>query len=278
MSYPTVLPSPVRSGYQAVALAPKQKTVMDDNSTRIRRKLLSNAIVFTLTWTLTDTQKAAFEGWFAYDHMYGHNWVDLPAIGTGGTIPIKSMDGNPSYSPEGVNLWTVSGRFLSRRPKYVLPPLTGKLLMWPTLLPQPEAKGFTATKVNPGSQSDISKITLPQTRRRFMTTVTQYKVTIFCEPAERDIFNDFHYNQLIDGACWFNMRIHNSVDNLPTRCRIIDEPAETPLDGIYQFTFTVETNDARIMSRAAYQEIAGTCDPQFHNNYSDCYFEQDYVE
>lgn len=269
MPYPSQLPPPIRSGYTGTYLSPQKRTKMDDGSTRTRRKLISNGKIFNFTWSLSEYQKDIWKGWFKFEHVNGQNWVEAPGLSGGPPILIKSMDGNPTITTDGTSRWTITGRFRQRMPPFAPGPNTG-LPAWPVGLPETEAEGYTITQVDPATVSDISRYAAPQLRKRFESINTELAVKLILEPAQKDIFDNFYYNTLIGGECWFTMRVPGSMDNSPTRVKVVGEPAEQTLGGIYQVTFKVETSQMKTISRDAYFLIVGETD------YAADYFAEDY--
>lgn len=277
MTYPTVLPRPIRSGYTMTVLSPIKRTKMDDGSSRTRRKILSNPRVMTLSWQLTGAERAIFEGWMKWDNNYGMNEVEVIVVGNETPLKVTCLDGNPSFKPAPGDNWQVSARFLEKRPKFVMPPKMTTLPVWPSGLPDYESDDYSIIRIDPTAMSDISKYATPVRRSRFKTLNVEYQVGVIVTAEQREIFYNFYYNTLIGGTGFFSAKYVNSMDDSNIRVKMASDPTEVTENGIFKITFTIETSEAKVMSRAAYQAAVGT-DPAFANGYSDDYFQNDYVE
>lgn len=271
MAYPEKLPLPVRSGYNGSYLAPQKGTKMDDGSVRTRRTGVSNSKVLNLTWVLTGAQRKLFDSWMRFENLFGQNWVEIPALGVDGVIKVRSIDGTPRRNSKETDQWEVSGRFIHKMPKFLVPP-RGALPVWPEALPHPEAADMSLTSIDPSITSNINAQAMPATRQRFYTVWTEVTIGIICTMAERDAYNDFYYNTLIGGDCWFNMPLGGPHDPTLTRVKVRGEPVESPFGGIFKINFTVITDTFPEMSRSEYYALVG------QGPYADDYFAEDYTE
>lgn len=277
MAYPTVLPRPVRDSYAVELQTKQQRTAMDAGNTRVRRKVLSKPHIITLSWHVNTYQRAMFDAWLKYEAMFGQNWVTIPNPYGDGEIEAQFVTGNPDIAADGASNWVISASMRLRGRKFVVP-AKGAMPTWPTTLPAFESGTYKIRKVDPSSASKVSALATPYERQRFKTINTEYDCSITnLTQAQRQYFWDFFDNTLAGGDGYFYAVFENGIDKLPTRVRISVDPTEAAQGALFTIAFSLETREARTMTRAQYiEELA----PEYSdtNDYSDGYFAEDYVE
>lgn len=110
-TWPTTLPSPLRSGYGIQTQDATVRTDMDVGPARVRRRTTSAPDTVTLSWLFDASQMAVFRAFWEGDWNYGSSWVYIP-LRDGWSSAMVSIECRPNPStfkaaPASVTHWQV---------------------------------------------------------------------------------------------------------------------------------------------------------------------------
>lgn len=228
-----------------------RRSQMEDGQFAQRRRWASLPFRYNLVWKLTFKQAEMFEAWLEYEVKQGTTfaYTELPLMGR--IVYVRPVTGMPSYSPKGAS-WIVTMEVEEKWNKPNIPVRTGKLPQWPSGLPNLESVGFTISKINAITVSDIEG-GIPDMRERFRDQLSQYQGSLILSQSQRDLFWQFFRDDLIGGMGWFNAPFANARSQGNRRARIVNNQAVESAQGAwYTVAITLETVSTPLMSREEY--------------------------
>jgi hypothetical protein len=77
LSYPSLLPSPLLSGYNLQQQPNLLRTEMDSGRSRQRRRFVNVPSQAALTFIFTETQASIFEGWIVHGLLGATAWFEI---------------------------------------------------------------------------------------------------------------------------------------------------------------------------------------------------------
>lgn len=242
---------PTRESYSGQVSVDNRRSQMEDGQFAQRRRWASLPFRYNLVWKLTFKQAEMFEAWLEYEVKVGTTFIyaEVPLMGR--TVNVRPVTGMPSYSPKGAS-WIVTMEVEEKWDKPIVPKRTGVLPQWPDALPDLESVGFTLSKINAITVSDIEG-GIPDMRERFRDQLSQYQGTLILNQSQRDVFWRFFKDDLIGGLSWFNAPFANARSQEHRRARIVNNQAVESAQGSwYSVAITLETTNTPLMSREEY--------------------------
>lgn len=113
-TWPSTLPAPLLAGYQLQPAPQSLRTDMEAGAARSRRRSYSRNDIISASWSMTDTQYAAFRTWFESDTEAagGSAWfyISLWVGDTGATSQEARFVSEPQAALIGHAMWSVSAQ------------------------------------------------------------------------------------------------------------------------------------------------------------------------
>lgn len=255
MDWPTILPLPVRDGYNREYRTKMRRTKMDDGSTLARRMFSKHAYTIKLTFRFTPNERKVFDAFIKYDCVYGTAWFNISIRPNTAKVPVKLTGNAPSVKPLGLD-WEVSFDVMTMNDlTFATPvaPILNALTVWPLNVPLPNKDDYSTQISNLFVEDNFSEGGLPKTRSRSTYKETVIQATWLLSAAERDRFFQFFKNQLLDGHLPVLMPFYNGSGLTQVKCTFQEFPTETSQGAAFQVSAKLSTFDAPTMSLAEYR-------------------------
>lgn len=110
-TFPSTLPAPMLSSYQANPQDQVVRTQMEVGTARARLRSKAQIDRVSVQWLLTDAQMATFRDWWYGDGASGTSWFTINlAVGQTGLTAVAARFLQPYQAQGGAGLlWTVHG-------------------------------------------------------------------------------------------------------------------------------------------------------------------------
>jgi hypothetical protein len=223
---------------------------MDTGRSRLRRQFSPQAVAQTITFNMTESQLDWFEAWVKYDCAEAAGFFTLAL--------------NPDVSPVTMRMTKYPeiktdpnvGFIVSCAVEYIRSAPTGGpisfMRSFPTTLPPPEKSGYTISRPDALTRSNVGA-GMPSQRSRFDDSIGVVTLTWLFTVAEYNIWSDFLHNQLLGGIAPFKGWFWNGRGTTNQQVfQFTESPVESAQDAIYKVTATAQIRNIPVMSMSDY--------------------------
>lgn len=110
LTWPTVLPKPLRAGYKIQPKPNVLRSDMEQGAARQRRRSTATMTDLPAGFVLDQWQLMIFEGWLEHRHQHGVVWFSIDLVGGMGTQSHEArFKGDVEIAALGGGIWSVTG-------------------------------------------------------------------------------------------------------------------------------------------------------------------------
>lgn len=273
VTFPSVLPFPVRDGFGREYDQQLRLVKMDDGGHRRRRRFNAQQFNIGLTFKFNDLQLKIWEAFVRYECNYGATSFKLKFMPSDDVAhEVKISGGAPRVEADG-NDWRVSVSIVMIEAGPV-PPSQITMPLWPTNIPLPLKSNYSYQVQNFATEDNFSEGGKGNSRNRFTTKEIQFSTSFLFTQAERDLFWSFVRSGLLDGTLPFVMPFYNGLGLNPIKVYLLELPKESESAKNYAIECAMGTINAPMISQSDYVDLIGA---NLVSDYAIDYFAENYT-